>query len=144
MKIKIIPVALLTVLVAVAPFRTRAWDYEGHRAVNQLALAALPANFPAFVKTPAARERIAFLGGEPDRWRNITDDPSLMHYSGPDHYLDLEELADYGLTPATAPNLRYDLLARLALARAAHPAAFAAIDPTKNRDHTRELVGFAP
>jgi len=35
-----------------------AWDYEGHRLVNQLALAAQPTNFPAFVQTPEARERI--------------------------------------------------------------------------------------
>src|SRR5882672_11497865 len=35
-----------------------AWDYEGHRLVNQLALASLPANFPAFVKPPAAQERV--------------------------------------------------------------------------------------
>lgn len=144
MKIKIAPVALLAMLVASAPSRAWAWDYEGHRIVNQLALAALPTNFPAFVKTPAARERIAFLGGEPDRWRNIADDPSLSHYSGPDHYLDLEELADYGLTPETAPHLRYDLVARLALGRAAHPERFAPIDPLKNKDHTRELIGFAP
>jgi hypothetical protein len=122
----------------------RAWDYEGHRVVNQLALAALPTNFPAFVKTPEARERIAFLAGEPDRWRNINDDQSLSHCSGPDHYLDLEELEDYGLTPQTAPTLRYDLVAKLALARAAQPGKFAPIDPAKNKDHTRELVGFAP
>ena len=38
-----------------------AWDYEGHRLVNQLAVATLPTNFPAFVQTPEARERIAFL-----------------------------------------------------------------------------------
>ena len=144
MKIRIIPVAMLTLLVASATPFARAWDYEGHRTVNQLALVALPANFPAFVKTPAARERIAFLGGEPDRWRNITDDPALSHYSGPDHYFDLEELAKYGLTPETAPHLRYDLVARLALARAAHPEQFATIDPLKNKDHTRELIGFAP
>ena len=25
-----------------------AWDYEGHYIINQLALASLPANFPAF------------------------------------------------------------------------------------------------
>ncbi len=144
MKIKIISGALLSVLVAGATPHARAWDYEGHRVVNQLALAALPTNFPAFTKTPRARERIAFLAGEPDRWRNITDDPSLSHCNGPDHYFDLEELAQYGLTTETVPPLRYDLVARLALARAAHPKAFAAIDPAKNRDHTRELVGFAP
>ena len=133
----------LALLCSVAP-PARAWDYEGHRAVNQLALEALPADFPAFVKTPEARERIAFLAGEPDRWRNITNDQSLAHCNGPDHYLDLEELADYDLTPQTVPTLRYDLAAKLAVARATHPDRFEPIDPLKNKDHTRELIGFAP
>ena len=31
----------------------QAWDYEGHRLVNQLALASLPTNYPAFVRLPA-------------------------------------------------------------------------------------------
>ena len=56
----------------------------------------------AVILTPAARERIAFLAGEPDRWRN-TDDLSLAHANGPDHYLDLDQLADYGLTPIALP-----------------------------------------
>jgi len=63
-----------------------AWDYEGHRIVNQLALASLPTNFPSFVRSPAATERVAFLAGEPDRWRNTPDLP-LKHFNGPDHYL---------------------------------------------------------
>lgn len=131
-------------LLALSSFQTRAWDYEGHRVVNQLALVALPKNFPAFVFTPEARERIAFLSGEPDRWRNMGDDPALSHLNGPDHYLDLEELEDYGLTPQTAAPLRYDLTAQLALARAANPEKFHPIDPAKNKDSTRQLVGFAP
>ena len=121
-----------------------AWDYEGHRVVNQLALAALPRDFPAFVKTAEARERIAFLGGEPDRWRNRGDDLPLAHFNGPDHYFDLEELKDYGLKPETLPIFRYDFAAQLALARAAHPEKFPPMNPAKNKDHTRELVGFAP
>lgn len=144
MKLKLLLAALFAIALSFMPPSAAAWDYEGHRAVNQLALVALPANFPAFVKTPAARERIAFLAGEPDRWRNISDDPSLSHYSGPDHYFDLEELAHYGLTPETVPALRYDLTAKLALGRAAHPEKFDPIDPAKNKDHTRELLGFAP
>jgi hypothetical protein len=144
MKLKL-PLSLFFALLVLAPPpAARAWDYEGHRAVNLIALAALPTNFPAFVRTPEARERIAFLGGEPDRWRNIADDMSLSHCNGPDHYLDLEELEDYDLTPATAPALRYDLAGKLAIVRTAHPERFAPIDPLKNRDHTRELVGFAP
>jgi len=122
----------------------RAWDYEGHRVANQLALAALPAEFPAFVKTPAARERIAFLSGEPDRWRNMTTDYTLSHYSGPDHYLDLEELEHYGLTPRTLPAFRYEFTSKLALARAATPDKFEPIDPARNKDRTREIPGLAP
>jgi hypothetical protein len=121
-----------------------AWDYEGHRVVNQLALAALPTNFPAFVRAPAAQERIAFLGGEPDRWRNTPDELPLSQLNGPDHYIDLEELDAIGLTPQTLPIFRYDFAAKLALARAAHPEKFPLIDETRNRDHTRELVGFLP
>src|SRR5262245_42775886 len=100
--------AVLLTFAAIVVHPARAWDYEGHRTVNQLALAALPTNFPAFVKTPEVRERIAFLGGEPDRWRNITDDQALPHFNNPDHYLDIEQLADYGLTPETVPAYRYD------------------------------------
>jgi len=121
-----------------------AWDYEGHRVVNQLALVALPSDFPAFVETSEARERIMFLSGEPDRWRNRSDDLPLAHFNGPDHYFDLEELEEYGLKPEALPVFRYDFTAQLALARAAHPQRFPAIDPAKNKDHTRELVGFAP
>lgn len=143
MRNKLVLVAA-AILLGAPVLTARAWDYEGHRAVNELALVALPTNFPAFALTPEARERIAYLAGEPDRWRNVTDDQSLAHVNGPDHYLDLEQLADYGLTPETAPPLRYDFAARLAVMRVAHPERFAPIDPLKNKDHTRELIGFAP
>jgi hypothetical protein len=73
--------------------------------------------------TPQARERIAFLAGEADRWRNA-EDVSLAHASGPDHYLDMEQIKDYGLTPETLPIFRYDFAGKLALARAAHPEHF--------------------
>jgi len=121
-----------------------AWDYEGHRIVNQLALATLPANFPAFARTAAARERIAFLAGEPDRWRNTPDELPLSQLNGLDHYLDLEELDRYGLSPQTLPIFRYDFAAKLAAARAAHPEKFPPIDEARNRDHSRELAGFLP
>jgi hypothetical protein len=143
-KKSIILVAVLSVLVLSGAQRAVAWDYEGHRAINQLALAALPKDFPAFVRTSAALERIAFLGGEADRWRNMPNELPLAHCNGPDHYLDLESLQDYGLTPQALPIFRYDFTAKLALARAAHPEKFPAIDPKRNKDHTRELVGFLP
>lgn len=141
---KTLPLRLLFAALAVAlPFQVMAWDYDGHRVANQLALAALPSDFPAFALTPAARERIAFLGGEPDRWRNVPD-LSLRQFNGPDHYIDLEELAVYGLKPEGLPVFRYDFAARLAVPRAAHPEKFPPIDPLRNEDHTRELIGFLP
>ena len=126
-----------------------AWDYEGHHAVNAMALASLPANFPAFALTPEAKTRITFLAGEPDRWRNISSFKSgtgmaLSHCSGPDHYLDLEELKALDLTPETLSPFRYMFVADIVKARLAHPERFPAIDPAKNSDHTRELCGFLP
>ena len=127
---------------------SNAWDYEGHRTVNELALASLPANFPAFVLEPAARDRIAFLAGEADRWRNITDVKAspqrgleLGHCSRPDHYLDLEEIAEYDLTPATLPPFRYQFAAAITKARLEHPERFPAIDPAKNSRRSRWRFG---
>jgi hypothetical protein len=131
----------LVTCVFLSQLPCRAWDYEGHRYVNQLALASLPDDFPAFAKTPEARERIAFLAGEPDRWR---DTPDLNHFNAPDHYIDLDDLPMYGLDEHSLTPFRYDFAAQLALARAAHPDKFPAIDPEQNRDHTRQLVGFLP
>ncbi len=75
-------------------FNAGAWDYESHRAVNELALASLPSDFGGFELTPALKDRIAFLAGEPDRWQNVVDLP-LKHLCGPDHYIDLEDLPLY-------------------------------------------------
>ncbi|HTJ78785.1 MAG TPA: hypothetical protein VL357_07285 [Rariglobus sp.] len=121
----------------------RAWDYNGHRIVNQLALAGLPDDFPAFVKTPEAAARIAFLAGEPDRWRNISDLP-LRHENSPDHYLDMEGLDDAGIPLDKLSEFRYVFVAQLSAARATHPEKFAAINSDKNKDHVRELIGFLP
>ena len=145
MKSKLFTIAALGALV----FNAAAWDYEGHHAVNELALASLPADFPAFALTPEAKTRIAYLAGEADRWRNETNlkngtGLALGHASGPDHYLDLEDIYLYGLTPETLPPLRYDFVADIVKARAAHPEKFPAIDPARDSDHTRELSGFLP
>lgn len=120
-----------------------AWDYEGHRLVNQLALASLPANFPAFVRSPDAKERIAFLSGEPDRWRNTPDLP-LRHCNAPDHYIDIDDLPLYQLELSSLSPLRYEFVAHLARVRAARPGDFPAIDPAKDADRTKQLVGFLP
>ena len=123
----------------------RSWDYEGHRVVNQLGLQSLPADFPAFVREPANAERVAFLAGEPDRWRNVPD-LALKQSGGSwtDHFCDIEQLPDAGLDPTKVSSFRYDFILAFAAGRAQHPDKFPAIDPAKNSDHTREWPGFAP
>ena len=133
--------ALCAVLTAVAPLR--AWDYEGHRIVNKLAIASMPTNFPIAVNAPATAERIAFLSGEPDRWRNSTGQ-TFNHAHKQEHFLDIEDLEPLGLTPKTVSPFRYDFIAQLKLAREKHPEKFAPIDQTKNNDHTRDLLGMLP
>jgi hypothetical protein len=126
-----------------AALKSFGWDYEGHRLVNQVALASLPNNFPGFIRTPAAQERVAFLAGEPDRWRNTTE-LLLKHCNGPDHYIDVDELGLYGLSPTSLSHFRYEFIGQLAVARALHPKNFPPIDEAKNEDKTRTLVGLLP
>lgn len=133
----ILPLALL------ASGPVQGWDHPGHRIINQLALAALPADFPAFVHAPANVARIGFLAGEPDRWSHAPDAP-LKHVSWPDHFLDVDVLSDAGLDPHTVASFRYDFAVAYAAGRKAHPDKFAPINPAKNADHTQEWQGFLP
>lgn len=121
----------------------RAWDYDGHRLVNQLALDSLPTNFPGFVRTAEARERIAFLAGEPDRWRSTSELP-LKHYNNPDHYFDLELLALCQIDPGQLTPFRYEFSAQASRAREEHPEAFPPVDPQRDPERTRALIGFLP
>jgi hypothetical protein len=134
---------VLGLIVVTAVTTVCAWDYDGHRIINQLALNTLPAGFPDFVKTPEARERIAFLGGEADRWRN-SPDLAFKHARSPDHYFDFEELNLVGMDPRSLSPFRYEFAAQLALARAANRDRLPPIDPLKNADRTREWMGFLP
>lgn len=133
--------AFLLLLLTV--FRAGAWDYDLHRLVNELALASLPTNFPAFVREPAAHERIAFLAGEPDRWRNSTDAP-LRHINSPEHFLDVEDLTAYGLTPTNLSAFRYDFVAQLAVVRAKDPSKVPGADVATDAEHNRWLPGLLP
>ncbi len=134
---------LLLVGVLLPSALSFAWDYEGHRAINRIALAALPAEFPDFVHDSANAERIAWLAGEADRWRSSPDLPA-RHCNAPDHYLDFEHLALAGLDPATISSFRYEFAVQYAQGRAAHPESNTTTDPEKNADRTRDWAGFLP
>jgi hypothetical protein len=132
----------ITLAAAAFVFNSGAWDYEGHHAINELALASLPKDFGIGL-TPVLKARVEYLAGEPDRWRNVGDLP-LKQFNGSNHYIDLEDLKLYGLTPDTLPIMRYDFVADIVKARTAHPERFPPIDPERDADHTRELDGFLP
>ena len=126
---------------AESPCHRWLFDYEGHRLVNQLALAALPEDFPPFVRTAAARAD-RFSRRRADRWRNSNELP-LQHVNGPDHFIDFEDLTLFELDARSVRPFRYEFVAQLARARAA-AERFPAIDPARNLDQTRQFMGFLP
>lgn len=136
-------VLVCAILVLAVLNKALGWDYEGHRAVNELALASLPTNFPSFVRTPEASERIAFLAGEPDRWRN-TPDLALQHCQEPEHFIDIEELAQFGLKPESLPIFRYDFISELGVFRKTHPENFPAAESGSDPAHKYSWVGLLP
>lgn len=97
----------LILLLAPAP-AARAWGNEGHRMINRLAVTTLPADVPAFLRSPEAVSQIEYLGPEPDRWRSPSE-PELVAAQAPEHFIDLE-LAD-ALGPL--PHRRLDFEARV-------------------------------
>src|SRR5579863_6150878 len=60
-----------------------AWEHEGHTMINRLAASTLPADVPAFLRTPAAIDEIEYLGPEPDRWRSPAE-PELNAAQAPE------------------------------------------------------------
>lgn len=141
---KIVLRLILFAIVNLLPaFTMWAWDYENHRLVNELALAGLPKDFPAFVREAAARERVAFLSGEPDRWRN-TLEMALKHLNEPDHFFDVEDLALYKIAARDLAPFRYDFVAQMGALRAANPANYPHVDVSVDPGHVRNLPGFLP
>ena len=105
--------ALITLLATQPAW---AWGADGHRMINRLACANLPADVPAFLRNGNAQDTLEYLGPEPDRWRNRAED-ELSQTQAPDHFIDME-WADL-ITPL--PKKRYDFLRALTAAQPAHP-----------------------
>lgn len=66
-----------------------AWGNTGHRMIGTLAVQALPAELPAFVRTRAVALDMGELAREPDRWKGAgkTHDTDR----DPAHFLDLDD-----------------------------------------------------
>ncbi len=111
------------------------WGSDGHRIINRLALEALPADAPAFLRTPAALDEVEYLGPEPDRWRSPAE-PELSATQAPDHFIDLE----YADVTGPLPHKRYEFIEQLSKYRAAHPE----LTPAQAALETPEKVGLQP
>jgi len=66
--------------------------------INRLAASSLPADMPAFLRSPAAVNEIEYLGPEPDRWRSPAE-PELVAAQALEHFIDLEPADALGPLP---------------------------------------------
>jgi hypothetical protein len=121
-------VLLLALSLAQTP-SAFAWGNEGHTYVNRVAAQKVPAEMPRFLRRAVAE--IAYLGPEPDRWRNASE-LQLKNAQEPDHFIDLERVDWLNPLPAT----RYEFYRKLYEKRAA----------TSDRpdDYLPEHVGLQP
>ncbi len=119
-------------LIALILFQSQAsfaWGNEGHTYINRVAAQKIPASMPKFLLRAVVE--IAYLGPEPDRWRNPAEF-ALKNAQEPDHFIDLERVA--WLDPL--PHGRYEFYRKLYEKRAAttdHPD-----------DYLPERVGLQP
>ncbi|MBV8115955.1 MAG: nuclease [Silvibacterium sp.] len=123
--------AAFAVLPLLAVPSSFGWGDVGHRMINRLAMESLPADVPAFMKTPEAIAEVEYLGPEPDRWRSPSE-PELSAAQAPDHFIDFE----YADVIGTLPRRRYDYIAALTAAEITHPDKAAELQPSR--------VGFQP
>lgn len=133
-------IGVLAAVSLVAP--ALGWNGHGHRTVTYLALDAFGPQAPDWLKDPRVRERIAYECNEPDRWRGW-DSTTLGHINKPDHFLDVEQLAQFGLTLDSLPRLRNEYLRAMAVSKHLHPEMVAPYDPKKDHDRTKEWPGMA-
>jgi hypothetical protein len=92
------------------------WGADGHSIINRFAAVNLPTDVPAFLRNGGALDAMAYLGPEPDRWRNKAES-ELNAEQAPDHFIDLERADLVG----TLPKQRYEFIRDLARVQRAHP-----------------------
>lgn len=70
------------------PMPALAWGSHGHRIVGRVAMEALPAEVPAFLRTPAAAGDVGELSREPDRSKGAGRTHGLNR--DPAHFVDID------------------------------------------------------
>ncbi|MGA2951343.1 MAG: S1/P1 Nuclease [Caulobacteraceae bacterium] len=91
---------LAAAVLTAAPHAVLAWGSTGHRIIGRLAIEALPADLPAFLRSRAAAEAIGELAREPDRWRGA----GRIHDADrdPGHFVDVDDAGKVMGGPALA------------------------------------------
>jgi len=79
----------LAALITAAPVAALAWGNTGHRIIGEAAARALPAELPAFLRTPQAVADIGEYSREPDRVKGAGKVIDSEH--SPAHFLDLDD-----------------------------------------------------
>ena len=70
----------------------QAWGLKGHTMIGQAAMAHLPADVPAFLRSDDAKNEIIYLQAEEDRLKIGTDmDRAWSREWSTDHYLDVDD-----------------------------------------------------
>jgi hypothetical protein len=98
----------LALVVTAAPGAALAWGNTGHRIIGETAIAALPAELPAFLHTPQAALDVGEYSREPDRLKGAGKLFDNEH--SPAHFVDLGDDGKIFGGPALSalPPLRED------------------------------------
>jgi hypothetical protein len=130
--------ASITLLIATAP--ALAWDATGHRIITVCAM-------DRFTSAPgwltARTDQVVDQSVVPDRWRGVRI-AQLTHINNPDHYLDVEELADFGLTMETMSPLRHEFVEQMFAARTKPDFKGRPVNEARDPDKTMSYPGFLP
>ncbi len=95
-------VLMLSVAAVVLSSSALAWGPDGHRMISTVAVAALPSELPAFVRTAAAAAEAGYLGPEADRVRGAGK--SFDDENSPAHFVDLgDDLTIAGVPVKSLP-----------------------------------------
>jgi len=127
---KSIRIVLVAFIILLIPVVATTWGNEGHIAISKVAAQKLPPDMPAFLKN--ASDHLAYLGPEPDRWRERLEAP-LKASQEPDHFMDME-LVDW-MKPL--PPDRYSYIRTVYEHRAADPK-------NATPEMMPEKIGFLP
>lgn len=119
-----------------------AWDAHGHRAISYVALDLLPDDMPAWMREGQWTHVIADQAAVPDRWRSTRTD-TMSAENGPNHYLDVDLLPQFGLTLETMPRLRGDYIRAMIDAKREHPDRVKPYDRAGDTSGQYEFPGFA-